>query len=66
MFVVHFATDLPQTEGETVVNFADETGIMAVGDDVEDATERLQRAANEINDWTKQWLNKLMKTSQCT
>jgi hypothetical protein len=49
-----FAIDLPQREGETLATFADDTAIMAVGDDVEEATEKLQRADNEINDWTKQ------------
>jgi hypothetical protein len=42
-----------------VATFADDTAIMAVGDDVEDATDKLQQAADEINNWTKQWLIKL-------
>jgi hypothetical protein len=29
---------------------------MAVGDDVEEATEKLQRATDKINNWTRQWL----------
>jgi hypothetical protein len=32
---------------------------MAVGADVEEATEKLQQAADTINNWTKQWLIKL-------
>jgi hypothetical protein len=42
-----------------VATFADDTAIMAVGDDVEDATDKLQQAADEINKWTKQWSIKL-------
>jgi hypothetical protein len=52
-------SDLPQPEGTTVATFADDTAIMAVGDDVEDATDKLQLAADKINNWTKQWLIKL-------
>jgi hypothetical protein len=32
------------------------TAIMAVGGDVQDATNKLQRAADEISNWTDQWL----------
>jgi hypothetical protein len=42
-----------------VATFADDTAIMAVGDDVEDATDKLQRAADETSNWTKQRLIKL-------
>ena len=45
--------------GTTVATFADDTAIMAVGADVEEATEKLQQAADTINNWTKQWLIKL-------
>jgi MarR-like DNA-binding transcriptional regulator SgrR of sgrS sRNA len=42
-----------------VATFADDTAIMAVGGDVEEATNKLQRAADEISNWTSQWLIKL-------
>jgi len=45
-----YASDLPQPEGTV----ADVTAIMAVEGDVVDATEKLQRAADEINNWTRQ------------
>jgi hypothetical protein len=32
---------------------------VAVGDSVEGATEKLQRAVNKVNNWTKKWLIKL-------
>ena len=41
-----------------MATFADDTAIMAVGGDVEEATDKLQRAANVINKWTRQWLIK--------
>jgi hypothetical protein len=41
-----------------VATFADDTAIMAVRGDVEEATTKLQRAADEINNWTRQWLIK--------
>ena len=51
-----YTSDLPQPEGTTVTTFANDTAIMVVGDDVEEATEKLQRAADKINNWTRQWL----------
>ena len=57
LYLIH-TSDIPQPAGTTVATFADDTAIMAVGADVEEATETLQ-AANTINNWTKQWLIKL-------
>jgi hypothetical protein len=54
-----YTSDLPQPEGTTVANFADDTAIMAVEGDVKEATNKLQRAADEISNWTSQWLIKL-------
>jgi len=31
---------------------------MAVGDGVEEATEKLQRAVDKVNNWTRKWLIK--------
>jgi hypothetical protein len=42
-----------------VATFADDTAIMTVGADVEEATAKLQRAADNISNWTRQWLIKL-------
>ena len=33
-----YTSDIPQPEGTTVATFADDTAIMAVGNDVQDAT----------------------------
>jgi hypothetical protein len=37
-------SDLPQPEEVAVASFADDTAIVTVGDSVEEATEKLQRA----------------------
>jgi hypothetical protein len=50
-----YTSDITQPAGTTVATFADDTAIMAVGADVEEATEKLQKAADTINNWTKQW-----------
>jgi hypothetical protein len=54
-----FTTISLNPAGTTVATFADDTAILAVGADVEEATEKLQQAADTINNWTKQWLIKL-------
>jgi predicted RNase H-like HicB family nuclease len=41
-----YTSDLPQPEGTAVATFADDTAIMTVGGDVEEATTKLQRAAD--------------------
>jgi len=47
-----YISDNPQPAGTTVATFADDTAIMAVEADVEEATEKLQQAADTINNWT--------------
>jgi len=42
-----------------MATFADDTTIMAVQDSVEEATEKLQRAVNKVNNWTRKWLIRL-------
>jgi len=50
-----FTSDIPQPTGTTVATFADDTAILAVGADVEAATQKLKQAAGSINNWTQQW-----------
>jgi hypothetical protein len=54
-----YTSDIPQHVGTRVATFADDTAIMAVGADEEEATGKLQQAADTINNWTKQWLIKI-------
>ena len=42
-----------------MASFADNTAIMAVGDSVEEGTEKLQRAVDKVKYWAKNWLIKL-------
>ena len=51
-----YTSDLPLPVRTTVATFADDAAIMEVGDDVAEATAKLQRAADEINNWSRQWL----------
>jgi len=48
-----YTSNLPQHEGTTVATFADDPTIVAVEADVEEATEKVQRAADIINNWTR-------------
>jgi hypothetical protein len=57
-----YTCDVPQTANTKILTFADNTAIMAVGENIEEATDKLQQAINAINSWTKQWriiLNKI-------
>jgi hypothetical protein len=54
--------DVLQTANTKIATFADDTAVMAVGESIEEATDKLQQAINTINSWTKQWhiiLNKI-------
>ena len=48
-----YTSDLPQLGEATVATFADDTAIMAVGDGVEEATEKLQRAVDKVSNCTR-------------
>jgi hypothetical protein len=42
-----------------VATFADDITIMAGGDSIEEATEKLQQAGDKVNNWTIKWLIRL-------
>ena len=42
-------------ENITVATFADDTAIIAVGDNSEEASRKLQQASDNINNWTQAW-----------
>jgi hypothetical protein len=50
-----YTYDVPQTANTKIATFADDTSVMAVGENIEEATDKLQQAINAINSWTKQW-----------
>jgi hypothetical protein len=58
LYLLH-TSDLPTPENNTVATSADDTAILAVGNSTEEASEKLQQAVNQINNWTKRWRVKL-------
>ena len=46
----------------TIAKFSDDTTIVAIGKNIKEATEKLQKATNEISDWTKRWRIKFNET----
>lgn len=54
-----YTNDIPDTEETTIATFADDTAIIAVGDSIEETTNKLQAATDKVNNWTKKWRIKL-------
>lgn len=54
-----YTSDLPHLQDTTVATFADDTAIMAVGRNIDEATRKLQIASDAILEWTKKWKIKL-------
>jgi hypothetical protein len=57
---------VPQTAHTKIATFTDDAAVMAVGENIEEATDKLQKTINLVNFWRKQWriiwtrLNQLM------
>jgi hypothetical protein len=49
-----YTCDVFQTANTKIATFADNTAVMAVGENIREATDKLQQAINEDNSWTKQ------------
>lgn len=56
---VLYTSDLPQPTNVMVATFADDTALLAVGENINDSTNILQRASDDIFNWTKSWKIKL-------
>lgn len=54
-----YTHDIPLSEETKLATFADDTAILAVGDTVAEATNKLQRSINAVSNWTKKWRIKL-------
>lgn len=54
-----YTSDIPKIEHQTIATFADDTAILAVGDESDEVTRKLQESINKINDWTIKWRIKL-------
>lgn len=57
-----YTYDLPQDSDVMIATFADDTAILAVGEDEVDAKIKLQKAADQVNAWTKKWRIKINET----
>ena len=51
--------DLPTFERNTVATFADDTAIMAIGNNNTESSEKLQAAITKVQSWTRKWRIKL-------
>jgi hypothetical protein len=49
-----YTYDVLQTAKTKIATFTDDTAVMAVGENMEEAKVKLQKAINPINSWTKQ------------
>lgn len=57
-----YTNDLPTLEHNTVATFADDTAILALGQNNLESTEKLQSAIDEVQVWTQKWKIKLNET----
>lgn len=57
-----YTRDLPQQEEASLATFADDTAIMTIGDNADEAAKKLQKAIKSVSDWTKKWRIKLHET----
>lgn len=55
----HFTRDVPKARNTVIAMFADDTAILSVGNNIGEATNRLQIAVNKISNWAKRWRIKL-------
>lgn len=54
-----YTRDIIHGQGTLIGTFADDTTILAVGDDAKAATRKLQKSVNKVNEWTLLWRIKL-------
>jgi endonuclease/exonuclease/phosphatase family metal-dependent hydrolase len=50
-----FTSDMPSMANTTIATFADDTALLTVSNDLDDATSMLQLATNKVINWTKKW-----------
>jgi len=48
-----YTSDLPTFEQNVVAEFADDTAIMAIGDNNTESTEKLQAAITKVQSWIR-------------
>jgi hypothetical protein len=57
-----YTSELATLEQTIVATFADDTAILAIGDNNSESTQKLQLAITEVQRWTRKWRIKLNKT----
>jgi len=57
-----YTSDLPTFKQNVVATFADDTAIMAIGDNSTEPTEKLQAAITKVQGWARKWRIKLNET----
>ena len=54
-----YTRDMPTFEQNIVATFADDTAIMAFGNNNTESTQKLQAAITKVQSWTRKWRIKL-------
>lgn len=54
-----YTNDIPVPENDTIATYADDTAIMAIGENHDESVAKVQRAVTQIENWTKKWRIKL-------
>jgi hypothetical protein len=57
-----YTADIPKPSGTTIATFADDTAILSTDKEAVNSKRKLQRATDEISNWTKLWRIKLNET----
>lgn len=57
-----YTSEIPRSEYVRIATFADDTALLATGKTVQEATQELQCAGDQIYQWTQRWKIKLNET----
>ena len=61
LYLLH-TSDLPTFEQNVVATFADDTAILAIGNNKAESTEKLKSAITKVRSWTRKWRIKINET----
>ena len=57
-----FTSDVHTSNEYVTATFADDTALLAIGKTPEESTNSLERAINDVSNWTKKWRMKLYES----